>query len=83
MQGSMCLVGLLVEDGWLKTHQVLQVLIMALLKFLVCWLVLCFFFFAMICILCKRAFISICLYMETTFSVIPIDVVFLDFFPYL
>ncbi|KAL2667621.1 hypothetical protein AAZV13_01G078950 [Glycine max] len=23
MQGSMCLVGLLVEDGWLKTHQVL------------------------------------------------------------
>ena len=31
----MCLVGLLVEDGWLKTHQVLQVLIMALLKFLV------------------------------------------------
>ncbi|KAG4403393.1 hypothetical protein GLYMA_01G100801v4 [Glycine max] len=21
--GSMCLVGLLVEDGWLKTHQVL------------------------------------------------------------
>jgi len=25
MQGCMCLVGLLVEDGWLKTHQVLQV----------------------------------------------------------
>jgi len=41
----MCLVGLLVEDGWLKTHQVLQVL----LKFLVCWLVLCFFLYDLDC----------------------------------